>query len=190
MIDQRVRPRVQWLLDPIGGSLAHMGVTPQFMTLFGLTITVGGAVLIGLGYLRIGAAVALLGALLDGLDGSVARAGGSVTPRGAFLDAASDRIGEIAVFAGLAVARAGNRRELLLIVLAIGGATLVPYLRAKAEAVGLNGKAGFMGRAERVILFSVGLILGFIEPMLWVMVAATWFTAGQRFFDTYHAIEP
>ena len=44
-----------------------------------------------------GAAVALLGAVLDGLDGSVARAGGSVTPGGAFLDAASDRIGEIAV---------------------------------------------------------------------------------------------
>ena len=88
------------------------------------------------------------------------------------------------------MASAGNRRELLLIVLAIGGSTLVPYFRAKAEAVGLNGKAGFMGRAERVILFAAGLILGFVEPMLWLMVATTWFTAGQRFFDIYRAIEP
>ena len=38
-----------------------------------------------------------------------------------------------------------------LIVLAVGGSMLVPYLRAKAEAEGLDGRGGMMGRAERVL---------------------------------------
>jgi hypothetical protein len=46
-----------------------------------------------------------------------------------------------------------------------------------------------MGRAERVILFSAGLLSGLIEPMLWVMVVATWITVAQRFFDTYRAFD-
>jgi CDP-diacylglycerol--glycerol-3-phosphate 3-phosphatidyltransferase len=82
----------------------------------------------------------------------------------------------------------GNARVLLLIVLSVGGAMLVPYLRAKAEAVGLEGKGGLMGRAERVILFAVGLILGFVEPMLWLMVVSVWYTAIQRFVSTYSRI--
>jgi CDP-diacylglycerol--glycerol-3-phosphate 3-phosphatidyltransferase len=102
------------------------------------------------------------------------------------LDAVADRIGEVSVFAGLAVAVSGERRLVLLIVLALGGSLLVPYLRAKAEAEGLDGRGGLMGRAERVILFSLGLLTGLIEPMLWVLTVATWATVAWRFFLTYH----
>ena len=55
-------------------------------------------------------------------------------------------------------------------VLAMGGALLVPYMRSRAESEGFDGKAGLMGRAERVLLFSVGLIVGQVEPMLWIFV--------------------
>ncbi|HEX2154435.1 MAG TPA: CDP-alcohol phosphatidyltransferase family protein [Acidimicrobiia bacterium] len=189
MIDTRVRPHLQGFLGPIGGFLAGVGVTPAVMTAIGLAVTIAGAVVIALGYLATGALIALLGSALDGLDGTVARAAGSVTARGAFLDAGSDRIGEIASFAALAFAMEGNARVLLLIVLSVGGAMLVPYLRAKAESVGLAGKNGFMGRAERVILFALGLFTGLVEPMLWVMVVTVWLTAIQRFVSTYHRID-
>lgn len=188
MIDTRVRPRIQGFIRPIGKFLVSAGVTPAAMTTFGLAVTIAGAVIIGSGHLVIGSVVALAGSALDGLDGTVARAANSVSPRGAFLDAGSDRIGEIACFAGLAVAMEGNARVLLLIVLSVGGAMLVPYLRAKAESVGLEGRGGFMGRAERVILFAVGLILGFVEPMLWLMVVTVWYTAVHRFVTTYSRI--
>ncbi|MGH8928222.1 MAG: CDP-alcohol phosphatidyltransferase family protein [Acidimicrobiia bacterium] len=189
VIDLRVRPRVQWLLQPIGRALANLGVTPQILTLLGLVLTILGAVLIGFGRLGWGAGVALLGSALDGLDGSVARAAGTESARGALLDAASDRIGEVAVFAGLGVAVAPNARVVLLIVLAVGGSMLVPYLRAKAEAAGLDGRGGMMGRAERVLAFSIGLFTGFIEPMLWVLVIATWATVAWRFFLTYRDLK-
>jgi CDP-diacylglycerol--glycerol-3-phosphate 3-phosphatidyltransferase len=190
VIDLRVRPRLQWFIQPIGRGLAAVGVTPQLLTFIGLLVTVGGGVMIGFGMLVPGAAVALVGSVLDGLDGSVARAAGTDSPRGALLDAVSDRVGEVACFAGLAVAMAGSWRVLLLIVLSLGGSMLVPYLRAKAEAFGLDGRGGLMGRAERVILFTVGLMIGQVEPMLWVMVVATWSTVGWRFFETYRQLTP
>ena len=190
VIDLRVRPRVQWLLQPIGRALADLGVTPQIMTLLGLLITIFGGVLIGFGRLGWGAGVALVGSALDGLDGSVARAAGTESPRGALFDAVSDRVGEVAVFAGLGAAVAAEPRIVTLIVLAVVGSMLVPYLRAKAEAEGLDGRGGMMGRAERVLLFSAGLFSGLIEPMLWVLVIATWATVGWRFFLTYRELKP
>lgn len=190
VIDLRVRPRVQWLLQPIGRALASRGVSPQIMTLLGLLITILGGVLIGFGRLGWGAGVALVGSALDGLDGSVARAAGTDSPRGALLDAAADRIGEVSVFAGLAAAVAPEARVVTLSVLAVGGSMLVPYLRAKAEAAGLDGRGGMMGRAERVLLFSAGLFSGLVEPMLWVLVIATWATVGWRFFLTYRELKP
>ncbi|REK17469.1 MAG: CDP-alcohol phosphatidyltransferase family protein [Actinobacteria bacterium] len=188
MIDMKVRPRITRFLVPMGKGLAAIGVTPAMMTVFGLSITIVGSVLIANGFLKTGAAIVLLGSALDGLDGSIARVTGTVTDRGAFLDSAFDRLGEIAAFAGLGVANEGNGRALLLIVLAIGGAMLVPYMRARAEANGVKGKGGLMGRAERVLLFTVGIMLGFVEPMLWIFVILVWFTAGYRFATTYRAI--
>ncbi|MGQ0847757.1 MAG: CDP-alcohol phosphatidyltransferase family protein [Actinomycetota bacterium] len=188
MIDLRVRPHLQWVLQPIGRALAGVGVTPQFMTLLGLLVTITGAVMIGAGILMGGAIVALVGSALDGLDGSVARAAGTESARGALLDAAADRIGEISVFAGLAAAFASQSRLLLLIVFALGGSMLVPYLRAKAEASGLDGRGGMMGRAERVLFFTLGLMLGQVEPMLWILTVATWATVAWRFLLTYRQL--
>ena len=186
VIDLRVRPHLQWLLQPIGRGLSRLGITPLVLTLLGLVVTVVGAIMIGSGRIVGGASVALVGSLLDGLDGSVARAAGTESPRGALLDAMADRIGEVAVLSGLAAAVAGDQRLVLLVVAALGGSLLVPYLRARAEAAGLDGRGGMMGRAERVILFTLGLLLGLIEPMLWVLVIATWATVIWRFLLTYN----
>ena len=68
---------MQWVLQPIGRALNRLGVTPQIMTIFGLAVSVTGAVMIGAGMIVGGALVALVGSILDGLDGSVARAAGT-----------------------------------------------------------------------------------------------------------------
>ncbi len=188
LIDMRVRPHLQWFLRPVGRGLAKLGLTPAWVTVLGLLVTVVGAAMIANGRIVGGALVAFLGSAVDGLDGSVARALKAESTQGAFLDSVFDRVGEMAVFTGLAVAQAGDTRVLILIILALSGAMLVPYLRAKAEAVGFQGKGGLMGRAERVIIFTAGLLTGLIEPMLWVLVATIWFTVGQRFYDTYRAL--
>lgn len=188
MIDTRVRPHVTRYLDTIGRALSKIGMTPAAMTTLGLAMVLAGSVMVGTGRLVSGAWVIAAGSLLDGLDGAVARASGSVTARGAFLDSAFDRVGEIAAFGGLAFAMEGEARILLLIVLAVGGAMLVPYMRARAEAEGLEGKGGLMGRTERLILFCSGLIFSFVEVMLWIFVVLVWLTALIRFLRSYRSI--
>jgi len=175
-------------LDSIGRALTAIGMTPTAMTALGLAMVVAGSVMVGTERMVSGAGVIAVGSLLDGLDGAVARASGKVSARGAFLDSAFDRVGEIAAFAGLAFAMEGEARILLLIVLAIGGAMLVPYMRARAEAEGLMGTGGLMGRTERLILFCAGLIFDFVEPMLWIFVVLVWLTALTRFLRSYRSI--
>lgn len=189
VIDMRVRPHVTRHLDMIGRLLAKVGMTPTLMTVLGLLVVIAGAIVVGTENLVLGGWMIAAGSLLDGLDGAVARATDRVTARGAFLDAAFDRIGEIAAFAGLAFAMEGQARILLLIVLSIGGAILVPYMRAKAEAEGQEGRGGLMGRTERLILFCAGLVFGFVEVMLWLFVVLVWFTVLYRFVRTYRSIQ-
>jgi len=184
----RLRPKVTRFLEPIGKGLAAVGMTPAAMTVLGLIVVVTGAIVIATGRLALGAWIVFAGSLLDGLDGAVARASNTVSAKGAFLDSVFDRIGEIAAFAALGFARAGDARVLLLIVLALGGALLVPYIRARAEAEGLHGKGGLMGRAERIVLFTLGLVFGVVEQMLVVFLILVWLTVLVRFVRTYRSI--
>ncbi len=185
MIETRVRGHIDRLVDPIGALLARLGLTPVALTMMGLAITIGGAVLIGRRELVVGGLVAAAGATLDGLDGAVARARGSVSARGAFLDSVADRIGESALWSGIAFAVADRPRLVALCVVCVSGALTTSYLRAKAEAVGADGRGGLMGRAERTILATAGLVTGLVEPMIWIMAGLVWTTVGQRFWLVY-----
>jgi len=182
MIDMKARKWTAVVLAPLGRGLAKIGVRAWQVTLFGLAVTVTGAVFVGEGRFVPGAVLVLVGSGIDALDGTVARSRGSVSERGAFLDAATDRIGETAMWTGLAVAVVETTSWVALSVLCLGASLITSYLRAKAETGGVDGRGGLMGRAERVILYGVGLLFGWIGPMLWAMTLLTWATVAQRFW--------
>ena len=193
MLDLKARKKVAPILEPLAAGLNKVGATPALVTIGGLLLTIGGAVLIGTGYLWQGALVAGFGVLLDALDGPLARVQGTAGLKGAFLDAMSDRIGEIAVWVGIAVYLRNDPVGLILCILALAFSLLTPYVRAKAESWGAEGKGGWMGRAERMILALLGIfIAGFWEPilipMLWVMVALTGLTVAQRIRRTWQQL--
>lgn len=197
MIDLKGRKKAAPILEPIAGGLARIGVTPAAVTVIGLLVTIGGSALIGTGYLIAGGATAAVGVALDALDGPLARRLGTASDRGAFLDTMSDRFGEIAVWIGLSVYLRDEPRLLVLCIVALACSLLVPYVRAKAEFAGLEGKGGWMGRAERMILILAGIIVaGFVgspnvvlEPVLWVFVVLTGFTVMQRIRRTWQQLE-
>jgi CDP-diacylglycerol--glycerol-3-phosphate 3-phosphatidyltransferase len=107
----------------------------------------------------------------------------------------SDRFGEIAVWVGLAVYLGDESRLLVLCVVGLAFSLLVPYVRSKAELAGLVGKGGWMGRAERMILILVGImIIGMgvdtmMEPLLWMFVVLTGFTVFQRIRKTWQQLD-
>ena len=188
MIELRIRGRIEKFIDPIGGFFARVGFTPTWLTAMGLGLTLVGAFLVANTMFISGAIVALAGSALDGLDGSVARARGTASASGALLDSVADRMGETGMWAGLTFALAETPRLTFLCVVSVAGALLVSYIRAKAESMGISGKGGLMGRAERVILLTIGLLaFDYIEPVLWLMVILTWITVFQRF---YGAVDP
>jgi CDP-diacylglycerol--glycerol-3-phosphate 3-phosphatidyltransferase len=194
VLDLKGRKKAAPILEPIAAGLAKIGVPPAVVTIIGLAVTIGGAALIATGQLLAGGLVAGIGVALDALDGPLARKLDTVSDRGAFLDTMSDRFGEIAVWVGLSVYLREEPRLLILCVVALAFSLLVPYVRSKAELYGLEGRGGWMGRAERMILILIGtMIVGggleIMEPLLWVFVVLTGFTVLQRIRKTWQQLD-
>jgi phosphatidylinositol phosphate synthase len=172
-------------------SLARTRVTPNALTTAGVSLCLAAAVLVTfenrhqLLFYWLAAGVFVVGSILDILDGALARAGGKSTPFGAFLDSTTDRVGEGAMLAaiGLIFARNGNDTAVLFTALAVAGSFLVPYVRAKAEALGLRGDVGLGSRAERVVVITAGLVLapwGVLQWAIYLLAATSWLTVLQR----------
>jgi len=195
VLDIRARKQVSRAVDPIARVVAKVGLTPTAITLTGVAIGIGGAVLIALGHLALGCGVMGFGALLDILDGVLARLTGQETVRGALLDSFTDRIGEVAVWSGLAyyLGKEGEATLVMLTIIGICGSLIIPYVRAKAEAFGVEGKGGVMGRAERLLVFGLGIglsdYLPTLEATLWALTALIWLTVFQRFYRTWKQLE-
>ncbi|NOX24052.1 MAG: CDP-alcohol phosphatidyltransferase family protein [Actinobacteria bacterium] len=190
MLDLRGRSTLAPILDPIAKALSRAKLTPTVVTIVGLVVSIAGAVAIAMDEWVIGAAVVAVGTLLDALDGPLARFQGTASTRGAFIDTMSDRFGELAVWGGLIFALRGDELSLMLAVFSLGFALLIPYVRAKAESWNAEGRGGWMGRAERMILLVGGIFisgLGYdvIRPMLGIMVVLAGFTVAQRIRNTW-----
>ncbi|GIU94274.1 MAG: hypothetical protein KatS3mg012_0731 [Gaiellaceae bacterium] len=171
--------------------VARTKLTPDMLTLTGVTLCLIGAVAVGFGdegdYVPfwLGGALFVVGSIADILDGALARAASKGTVFGAFLDSTFDRLGEAAMLAaiGLVFMRESNELALLATFAAVTGSFLVSYTRAKAEALGLRGDVGFGSRVERVVLISVGLGLapwGLLQWPIYLLAAMAWLTVVQR----------
>jgi len=135
--------------------LVRMGVTPNAITVFGFVLSLGTAVLAGFQLWIWAFVVGFVGAFSDMFDGSVARLTGKSTRFGAFLDSNLDRFGEGLVLGGIGIAMASDGRTyaVAMIFLALTGAFLVSYTRARAEGLGIDSnKGGLFSRTERLIL--------------------------------------
>jgi len=172
----------RWLTDPIVGVLAGVGVTPNMLTLAGVLGNAGAATLAARGDFLPAGIVMLAASSLDLLDGALARATGKVTRFGSVFDAVMDRVSEAAVLFGLLYyfSDRGGREEELLIFAALVASFLVSYTRARAETVDIPMREGLFGRAERVLVLGIGLIVDQVTIALWVLAVAAGVTAIQR----------
>jgi CDP-diacylglycerol--glycerol-3-phosphate 3-phosphatidyltransferase len=175
------------MVSPVVTALDRAGFSPLAVSITGLLITAVSGVVIGQGRLPAGAAVFLLGSAFDMLDGDLARRQGTVSKRGAFLDSCFDRLGEAFLFAGLTWYFAGgedgaDRLALLLITLTVVGSLTTSYVRARAEGVGETCLVGWVQRTERVVLLTLGLLIGrwAMVPILAFLAFATLATTVQR----------
>lgn len=188
---ERFRGFFTAVFTPIARLLLRLGVSPDAVTLVGtLGVVAGALVFFPQGMLFTGVMVITAFVFSDLLDGTMARMSGRTSPFGAFLDSTLDRIGDGAIFAGLALYFAGpgdSELYLVLSLVCLVMGSVTSYARSRAESLGFQAKVGIAERADRLVAILVatglGALFGFPELMyaaLWFLAAASTITVGQR----------
>ncbi|MCX6401329.1 MAG: CDP-alcohol phosphatidyltransferase family protein [Propionibacteriales bacterium] len=183
------------VLYPFVRLFIRWGITPDAVTLVGtIGVAVGALAFFPRGELLYGVLFITAFVFSDLIDGRMAREMGRQSKFGAFWDSTLDRIGDGAIFGGLALYFAGTGAGqgdsyLYLCVtmwcLVMGSVT--SYARARAESLGMDAKGGIAERADRLvaILVMTGLSDIFNAPILmyvtlWTLAVASTYTVIFR----------
>lgn len=172
----------KWVLDPLGGFLNRLGLTPNMVTGLGLLGNTIGAVYLARGEMLTGGLWIALMTPVDALDGTMARLRGESSDFGAFVDSVSDRYSELIIYGGL-LYHFLVRGELLGGMLTFGaaaGSVLVSYVKARAEGLGYEAKVGLLTRAERYLVLAPSLIFNQLNIGLGILALFANITALQR----------
>jgi CDP-diacylglycerol--glycerol-3-phosphate 3-phosphatidyltransferase len=181
-LTDRLRVMFKWFLDPVGGFLNRIGLTPNAMTLLGLAGTTLGAYFLARGNMLWGGLLVLVMVPIDALDGTMARLRGEAGDFGAFVDSVSDRYSELIILGGLLYyfLTINDHIGAMLSFAAAAGSVLVSYVKARAEGLGYTAKIGILTRVERYLVLTPSLL--FNQPLIGVGLIAILanFTALQR----------
>jgi CDP-diacylglycerol--glycerol-3-phosphate 3-phosphatidyltransferase len=152
----------KWFLDPTAAFLNRIGLTPNAITLLGLTGNIVGAVLLARGDFRWGGILVLVMGPLDALDGTMARLRGEASEWGAFVDSVTDRFSELIIFGGLIYyfTTHGQTQWVIIAYAAAAGSVLVSYTKARADSLKYDANIGVLTRMERYMILAPALVLG------------------------------
>ena len=174
MANERLRDRLQKMIyvviNPLVKGLIKIGFTPNTVTITGLVLNIGVAIIFIIGaeegnrgdlsYVGWAGALILFAGLFDMLDGQVARLGNMSSTFGALFDSVLDRYSELVMFLGICYYLIGHHYFLssLFAFIALIGSMMVSYTRARSEGLGIENKGGVMQRPERVVLIGLSAI--------------------------------
>ncbi len=177
IVPEGARTSARGGLAPIARALHGVGVSANAVTVAGFLVTVAGAALLAYGQPAAALLVLLVGTLGDTLDGQIAKVAGGGTKLGAFLDSTFDRLSDSAV-TGAAVVYGAYHDDAFVFwvgLVALVTGSLIPYIRAKAESLGVSASVGLAPREARLALFILG-------------VAAWALTSNSQFFAAALAV--
>jgi CDP-diacylglycerol--glycerol-3-phosphate 3-phosphatidyltransferase len=190
MLNIFARASVSRVTDPIGALLVRAGFSPNAMTVFGTVGTVVSAVVFfPLGWAFTASALVTVFVLFDLLDGAMARTAGKVTRFGTVLDASCDRIADGVLFGAMAwwaLVVIHDKVTGAAALVCLVAAQVISYVKARAEASGLDASGGLVERAERFIIGLIGTgIQGLGVPhaaryALSLLAVLAVITVGQR----------
>jgi len=163
----------------LAGFFEKIPLSPNAYTFLSLVSALAGlAAMIGQKFLAALFLIALA-ALLDLVDGAVARSRGISSKKGAYLDTIADRYVEAITISGFFFV---NLPDVILpagiwIFLVLLGSTMTTYVKAAAKEKGLSQielKGGLMSRAERllaVFAILVAVIFGYYLLAAYILAA-------------------
>ena len=204
LVGSHLRVAFFWVMNPLWRLLLATGISANTVTAIAALMGVGAAVAAALGRFGLAGWLFIFAGILDIMDGRLARARHEVSPAGAAIDSILDRYTDSFMLVGLGF----YYRESWVVVpvfLALVGTSVVPYVRAKSEALGFPVRDGLMQRTERIAYLGTSVALSPIfeaivfphdrHPMHWLAVAGIVFlcvtsnaTAVSRFISLVRAI--
>lgn len=156
-----------WMFRPIARVCIRLHIHPDVLSWTSLGLHLVAAAALAKGLFGLGGWILIFGAACDALDGAVARATGKASDSGEVLDAAIDRIAEMAVFFGYAWYFRNDPLGFGLCAAACIGSVMVSYARAKGESMGIDAKMGLMQRHERAVYLSVSALISSVVAWYW-----------------------
>jgi archaetidylinositol phosphate synthase len=178
------------VINRFGVYASKTGLPPTFFTFLGVLFALFSGLAFSNLFLNsiVGGLLLLLSGFADILDGSVARATGSVSARGAFFDSTLDRVAEIFVFTGIIT---GDYIEPVIVLVALSLSLMVSYARAKGESLGINlSGTGIGERAERILVLSIASIVGFVNYGVMIVLVLALITFIHRSVIITRSLKP
>lgn len=197
MLDERLRPLKERVLLPAANAIGAR-VHPTVVTIAGLLMGLAAATAAAYGAYRIGLALWIANRVLDGLDGTLARAHGTQSDLGGYVDIVVDFVVYAAVPLGLVLGVSHDARATLAVAaLAMVASFFVNaaswmYLAAILERRGLGAAArgemttitmpgGLVGGTETVVFYLLFFALpGMLVPLFALMTLLVMLTIVQR----------
>ena len=182
MLTDLMRRLGRGIVYPIARFVGRTGLSPNAVTVIGFLFAVVVAAVLAQGQVRLAGILLIPAAIVDAIDGAMARVLDRTTRFGAFLDSTLDRLSEAALFLGalIYVSREGTSTDIILVYVTIVGSLMVSYTRARAEGLGISIKGGIFTRFERIAVLIIALILNQLTVALWVLAPLTSLTVIQR----------
>jgi archaetidylinositol phosphate synthase len=170
MVSNRFKKNLESFLKSMATPLVNIGINPNIVTIMALTVATFAGYLItnwrrSAWMLPAAGALLILSGLLDALDGAVARLSLRVTPFGGFLDSVSDRYSDAIILGAVTIS---GLVQPIYGLAALIGSIMVSYTRSRSEAAGVYmAGVGLAERAERILILSIAIILGYYNP--WIL---------------------
>lgn len=194
-----VKPKFQKLLTPVTNFFVRYRVHPTTINIWGFILSIAAGICLYLSskdsqFLIAVPFLVFIRTALNALDGLVSRSLGLASSFGEVLNEFLDRLSDVAIFLGLALASFSG---FLLGSLTIVAILLNSYVGVLSKAAGGSRQyVGIMGKADRMLYVGLAAIIVFVTNnqavwiyFWWVVLIGTLITLIQRFISTKKELE-
>ncbi len=204
-----LRPRFKQYLEPVADAFVRCGITPNQCSFLALVAGILAAALFIERQFLVGTLMLLLSALLDLVDGSIARKTNSHTNFGAVFDWIVDKYVDALVLLGIGLSGIAIVSGILpvshifdfaIVGLAMTGSLMNTFIKPVVYAeIGYREKVegkiddplegvGFFGRPETFLVLILGGLTGFIWVSVIIIAICTNLSAIQRILYLYKTL--
>jgi CDP-diacylglycerol--glycerol-3-phosphate 3-phosphatidyltransferase len=168
-VDQGLRRFSNAVFHPVGWALARV-LSPNLLTTLSILTSVAVAYCFAVGRFFLGPWLLFLAGLFDVWDGQVAKMTNRITTFGAFYDSFADRFCDFLYALGalyyFVVEEIYDVAFLLVAYMVLS--SLISYVKARAEGLGLECNVGVLARPLRMLLLGIPLFIYGFTGNIWV----------------------